>query len=56
MGFFKEIGNAIVRLVGGLNAILWGDLFVLNFNNGETQFGISLLVILLIPAGIFFTI
>ena len=56
LGFFKGFAKAIVNLVGGLNAILWGDLFVLNFNNGETQFGISLLVILLIPAGIFFTI
>lgn len=46
----------IVKVVTALNELLWGDLFILEFSNGETQFGISLLVILLIPAGIYFTV
>lgn len=33
---------------------LWGDLFTLHF--GDVSIGIPLLVLLLIPAGIFFTI
>lgn len=48
--------QACVGLVNGLNQVLWGDLVVLNFNDGETVFGLSLLVILLIPAGVYFTI
>lgn len=45
----------IVKVITSLNDLLWGDLFILEFSNGETQFGISLLVLILIPAGIYFT-
>ena len=45
----------IVKVITSLNELLWGDLFILEFSNGETRFGISLLVIILIPAGIYFT-
>lgn len=48
--------NIIVKVVTSLNNLLWGDLFVLEFSNGDTQFGISLLVLILIPAGIYFTV
>lgn len=48
--------NIIVKVVTSLNNLLWGDLFVLEFSNGDTQFGISLLVLILIPAGLYFTV
>ena len=42
---------AVINFVYNL---LWGDLFTLSF--GKTQIGISLLVLILIPTGIYFTI
>ena len=56
MDIFSRFIQMIVKVVTALNELLWGDLFVLEFSNGETQFGISLLVALLIPAGIYFTV
>ncbi|MGN0372784.1 MAG: alanine/glycine:cation symporter family protein [Enterocloster sp.] len=56
MDIFNRFIQMIVKVVTALNELLWGDLFILEFSNGETQFGISLLVILLIPAGIYFTV
>lgn len=56
MEIFSRFTNLIVKLVTSLNDLLWGDLFVLEFSNGETQFGISLLVLILIPAGFYFTV
>lgn len=47
--------NFIVKLVTALNDVFWGELVVLDFNDGETQFSLTLLIILLIGAGIFFT-
>ncbi|WP_367565486.1 alanine/glycine:cation symporter family protein [Lacrimispora sp.] len=56
MQLFERLGHYIVKIVTALNQLLWGDMFILEFSNGETQFGISLLVILLIPAGLYFTV
>lgn len=56
MDIFSRLINMVVKVVTSLNNLLWGDLFVLEFSNGETQFGISLLVLLLIPAGLYFTV
>ncbi|MDO5416967.1 MAG: alanine/glycine:cation symporter family protein [Lachnospiraceae bacterium] len=56
MQVFERLVHYIVKIVTALNELLWGDMFVLEFSNGETQFGISLLVLLLIPAGLYFTI
>lgn len=41
-------------LVAALNGLLWGDLIVLNVSGVEL--GISLLVVILLPAGLYFTI
>ena len=40
----------IIKLVGAINDLLWGDLIILEFSGGEVQFGLSLLVLILIPA------
>ena len=55
MNVFNWIAQAFVKLVTSVNNLLWGDLVVLEFSNGETQFGLSLLVLILIPVGIYFT-
>lgn len=56
MNVFNWIVQAFVKLVTSVNNLLWGDLVVLEFSNGETQFGLSLLVLVLIPVGIYFTV
>ena len=56
MNVFNWIAQAFVKLVTSVNNLLWGDLVVLEFSNGETQFGLSLLVLVLIPVGIYFTV
>ena len=56
MQLFEWLVLTIVKIVMALNKLLWGDMFILEFSNGETKFGISLLVILLIPAGLYFTV
>ena len=43
MNVFNWIAQAFVKLVTSVNNLLWGDLVVLEFSNGETQF---------IPSGI----
>ena len=55
MVIVDRITQVFVKVVTSLNELLWGDLFILQFSNGETQFGISLLVLLLIPAGLSYT-
>lgn len=55
MVIFERLTQMAVKVITSLNELLWGDLFVLQFSNGETQFGISLLVLILIPAGLYFT-
>lgn len=55
MELLNHMLQFIVKLITSVNQLLWGDLIVLEFANGETRFGLSLLVILLIPAGLYFT-
>ena len=52
----NRILHMIIRLVGAVNDLLWGDLIVLEFSGGDIQFGLSLLVLILIPAGLYFTV
>ena len=44
-----------MQLISIIYNLFWGDLFFIPLPNGS-QLGISLLVLILIPAGIFFTI
>ena len=44
-----------MQMITYIYQLLWGDLFTVPLPNGQTA-GISLLVLLLIPAGIFFTV
>lgn len=48
------IENFIVMVVRGLNNLLWGDLFTVSI--GKTQIGLSIMVLILLPVGIIFTI
>lgn len=43
-------------IITALNKLFWGDLFILSFQNGQIVFGVSLLVLILVPAGVYFTI
>ncbi len=56
-GGFMEIINflekIIVATVMSLNKLLWGDFINLQF--GETTIGLSIMVLILLPVGIFFT-
>lgn len=45
----------IIRIISAIYSLLWGDLFTLPLPGGGSV-GISLLVLLLIPTGIYFTI
>ncbi len=47
--------NFIVNAISAVYDLLWGDLFAIPLPGGGAL-GISLLVLLLIPTGIFFTI
>ena len=47
--------NAIVTVISTIYSILWGDLFTLPLPGGNSM-GVSLLVLLLIPTGIYFTV
>ena len=50
-----DIINGFIHIVNGIYEFLWGDLIAIPLPGGGTV-GISLLVLLLIPAGIFFTV
>lgn len=52
----NRILHMIIRLVAAINDLLWGDLIILEFSGGDIQFGLSLLVLILIPAGLYFTV
>ena len=52
---FNKIAAGVYEIVMGMYALLWGDLFMIPLPGGSS-IGISLLVLILIPAGIFFTI
>lgn len=45
----------IVKIIEAVYNFLWGDLITIPLSGGDSM-GIPLLVILLIPAGIFFTV
>lgn len=51
----KIIGDFLVNIVYAAYNLLWGDLFYLPMPGGS-KIGISLLVLILIPVGIYFTI
>ena len=50
----KENTNLIIKLIETVYAFLWGDLFTIPVMG--SSIGISLMLLLLIPAGIYFTI
>lgn len=47
--------DLIIRLIKAVYGLLWGDLFTIPLPGGNSM-GISLLVLLLIPTGVYFTI
>ena len=47
--------NTIVTVISTIYSLLWGDLFTLSLPGGNSM-GVSLLVLLLIPTGIYFTV
>lgn len=51
----QAIGDFFMSVIKAVYSFLWGDLFSIPLPGGSS-IGISLLVLLLIPAGIFFTI
>ena len=50
----ESVFGSFQRMVSSINGLLWGNLFSLSL--GETVLELSLLVVILIPAGIYFTI
>ena len=55
MSIFEQASQAIVRLVQAVYQLLWGDLIAIPLPGGSSL-GLSLLVIILIPTGVYFTI
>ena len=55
MSIISNISQLFLDLIAAVVGFLWGDLFTLNLPGGSS-IGISLLVLILIPAGIYFTI
>lgn len=51
----EQVLNGVIACIRAVYNFLWGDLFFLPLPGGS-QLGLSLLVILLIPTGIYFTI
>lgn len=49
-----DIVNGFIHIVNGIYEFLWGDLIAIPLPGGGTV-GISLLVLLLIPAGSFYS-
>ena len=54
MGFFNGILNILKTIVSSLNSFLWGD--VINLNFGEMKIGLSILVLMLIPTGVYYSV
>lgn len=55
MGIFDTIGQFIMRIINTVYYILWGDIITIPLPGGSSL-GLSLLVLILIPSGIYFTI
>ena len=55
MSIISNISQLFLDLIAAVVGFLWGDLFTLTLPGGSS-IGISLLVLILIPAGIYFTI
>lgn len=55
ISFFQEAGRLFIKIFYGIFHILWGDFITIPLPGGSTL-GISLLVLILIPSGIYFTI
>ena len=55
MSFFNIVGQAIVTAIESMYNFLWGDLFSIPLPGGSSL-GISILVMILIPSGIYFTL
>lgn len=55
MTIWKEIGQALIDIFYGIYNILWGDLITIPLPGGSSL-GLSLLVLILIPSGIYFTV
>ena len=55
MELVQYLGKLLAGIITALNKLFWGDLLTLEFGQGKVVFGLSLLVILLITAGLYFT-
>ena len=55
MSIIPNISQLFLNVISAVCAFLWGDLFTISLPGGGS-IGISLLVLILIPAGIYFTI
>ena len=55
MDFFQEAVSGFMRIFYAVFDILWGDFITIPLPGGSSL-GISLLVLILIPSGIYFTI
>ena len=55
MEMLQGAGQAVIGLIRAVYNLLWGDLIVLPLPGGSTL-GLSLLVLILIPAGVYFTV
>lgn len=53
MEVINFLQKVIVAIVTSLNNLLWGDFIKLNF--GNTEIGLSIMILILLPVGIFFT-
>ena len=53
--FFSYLANTITRLIKAMYNLLWGDFISLPLPGGITL-NLSLLVLILIPSGIYFTV
>lgn len=52
MGFIDSLLSSLKTIVSALNGFLWGDIVL--FNVGKTSIGLSLLVLMLIPTGLYY--
>ena len=55
MELLQAAGQAVVDFFEAVYTLLWGDIITIPLPGGSTL-GLSLLVLILIPAGIYFTV